>query len=106
MLKRKTSYILLFLAVTVFSVFLLSKWSLLENVDAREDQHYKRIKTFAESLSLVKKNYVEEVKEKDLVYGAIKGMLSSLDPHSSFMPPEVFNEMKVDTKGEFGGLGI
>jgi carboxyl-terminal processing protease len=106
MLKRKTSYILLFLAVTAFSVFLLSKWSLLENVDAREDQHYKRIKTFAESLSLVKKNYVEEVKEKDLVYGAIKGMLSSLDPHSSFMPPEVFNEMKVDTKGEFGGLGI
>ena len=106
MLRRKTSYILLFMAVIVFTALLFSQWSVLEDVDALEDYHYKRIKTFAESLSLVKKNYVEEVEEKDLVYGAIKGMLSSLDPHSSFMPPEIFNEMKVDTKGEFGGLGI
>ncbi len=106
MLRRKTSYILLFLAVIAFTALLFTQWSVLQDVDALEDSHYKRIKTFAESLSLVKKNYVEEVEEKDLVYGAIKGMLSSLDPHSSFMPPEIFNEMKVDTKGEFGGLGI
>jgi carboxyl-terminal processing protease len=88
------------------SGFVIGKWSLLENVDADENLHYKRIKTFAESLSLVKKNYVEEVEEKDLVYGAIKGMLNSLDPHSAFMPPEAFKELQVDTKGEFGGLGI
>ncbi|HDZ83856.1 MAG TPA: S41 family peptidase, partial [Nitrospirae bacterium] len=55
---------------------------------------------------LIKTNYVEEVDEKDLVYGAIKGMLNSLDPHSSFMTPEYFKEMQIDTKGEFGGLGI
>lgn len=49
---------------------------------------------------------MEEVSSKDLIYGAIKGMLNNLDPHSSFMTPEMYKEMQVDTKGEFGGLGI
>ena len=106
MFRRKTYFILTLITAIAVTGILLSKWSLLENVDAKEDSHYKRIKVFAESLSLVNKNYVEEVDEKDLVYGAIKGMLNSLDPHSSFMPPEIFKEMKIDTKGEFGGLGI
>jgi len=78
----------------------------VENVGAAGEP-YEKIKIFAEVLSLIKKNYVEEVKDdKDLIYGAIKGMLNSLDPHSSFMPPEAFKEMRIDTKGEFGGLGI
>jgi carboxyl-terminal processing protease len=67
---------------------------------------YDELKTFSEVLSTVQKNYVEEVKSKELVYGAIKGMLNTLDSHSSFMPPEAYKEMQVDTKGEFGGLGI
>ncbi len=67
---------------------------------------FDELKVFAEVLSLVQKNYVEETKTKDLVYGAIKGMLTTLDPHTSFMPPDVYKEMQVDTKGEFGGLGI
>src|ERR1019366_1803785 len=46
------------------------------------------------------------VKNKDLVYGAIKGMLETLDPHSNFLPPDVFKDMKIDTSGKFGGLGI
>ena len=49
-------------------------------------------------LSLVKKNYVEEVKTKDLIYEAIKGMLNSLDPHSAYMPPEAYKDMQLDTK--------
>jgi len=106
MLGKKTAFIIMLIAAITFSGLALTRLSLLEYVDAEESSHYERIKTFAESLSLVKKNYVEEVDEKDLVYGAIKGMLSSLDPHSSFMPPEAFREMQVDTKGEFGGLGI
>jgi carboxyl-terminal processing protease len=105
MFRHKTALIwILIVAVTFTGVFL--NLHLLENVDAEESDHYKRIKTFAETLSLVKKNYVEEVDEKELVYGAIKGMLNSLDPHSSFMTPEYFKEMQIDTKGEFGGLGI
>ena len=67
---------------------------------------YEQLKTFTEVLSMVQKYYVEPVNTKDLVYAAIKGMLNSLDPHSSFMPPEAFKEMQVETKGEFGGLGI
>ena len=57
-------------------------------------------------MAIVKKSYVEEVDTKKLIYGAINGMLASLDPHSSFMPPDTYKEMKVDTKGAFGGLGI
>lgn len=105
MFRHKTVLICLLIATITFTGVFLNR-NLLENVAAGENEHYKRIKTFAETLSLIKKNYVEEVDEKDLVYGAIKGMLSSLDPHSSFMPPEHFKEMKIDTKGEFGGLGI
>jgi carboxyl-terminal processing protease len=71
-----------------------------------EGEGYEELKTFAEVLSIVRKHYVEEVKTKDLIYAAIKGMLNSLDPHSSFMPPEAFKELQVETKGEFGGLGI
>lgn len=67
---------------------------------------YEELKTFIEVMTLIKKNYVDEVKTKDLLTGAIKGMVSSLDPHSSYMPPESFKELQVETKGEFGGLGI
>jgi len=67
---------------------------------------YEELKTFTEVMSMIKKHYVEEVKTKDLIYAAIKGMLNSLDPHSTFMPPEAYKEMQVETKGEFGGLGI
>ena len=67
---------------------------------------YEYIKLYTDTLSLVQKNYVEEVEVKKLVYGSIKGMLSDLDPHSSFMPPDMFKEMQVETTGSFGGLGI
>ncbi|HBR21030.1 MAG TPA: peptidase S41 [Nitrospiraceae bacterium] len=71
-----------------------------------EGDSYEYLKVFTEVLSIVKKNYVEEAKTKDLIYGAIKGMLNSLDPHSAFMPPEAYKDMQLDTKGEFGGIGI
>src|SRR3990172_1600047 len=71
-----------------------------------ENESYDGLKVFTEVLSVIQKNYVEEVKAKDLIYGAIKGMLNTLDVHSAFMPPEVYKEIQVDTKGEFGGLGI
>jgi carboxyl-terminal processing protease len=71
-----------------------------------EGETYEELKTFTEVLSMVKKHYVEEKETKDLVYGAIRGMLNSLDPHSNFLSPEAYKEMQVDTKGEFGGLGI
>jgi len=67
---------------------------------------YESIELFTDVLSIVKKSYVEDVDTKKLIYGAINGMLTSLDPHSSFMPPDTYKEMKIETKGAFGGLGI
>jgi len=57
-------------------------------------------------MGIVQKNYVKEVTDKELIQGAINGMLQSLDPHSSFLTEEMFKELQVETKGEFGGLGI
>lgn len=71
-----------------------------------ESDGYQELKLFTEVLNLVRKNYVEEVSTKDLIYGSIRGMLKSLDPHSDFLPPEAYKEMQIDTRGEFGGLGI
>ena len=71
-----------------------------------EDATYKQLELFARVLSYVQNNYVEKVDERQLVYGAIRGMLETLDPHTVFMPPEMFKEMKIDTSGEFGGLGL
>jgi carboxyl-terminal processing protease len=72
----------------------------------REDDTYKNLEVFARVLSYVENNYVEPADQRKLMHGAIKGMLETLDPHTLFMPPEVFKEMKIDTSGEFGGLGI
>ena len=57
-------------------------------------------------MAIIKKSYVEEVDNKKLIQGAIDGMLAKLDPHSAFMTPEPYKEMKVTMAGSFGGLGI
>jgi carboxyl-terminal processing protease len=67
---------------------------------------YEKLKTFSEILSLLEANYVEKVDANDLIDGAIRGMLKTLDPHTSYLPPESFTQMKVETSGRFGGLGI
>ncbi len=67
---------------------------------------YEYLKTFSDVIDLVKKNYVDEVKDKEIVYAAIKGVLESLDPHSSFLPPDMYKDIQTETKGEFGGIGI
>jgi len=68
--------------------------------------NYERLKIFADVLSIIQSNYVEEVDTDDVLYGAIDGMLETLDPHSSFLPPDIYHELQVETKGSFGGLGI
>ncbi len=78
----------------------------VENRVLAQGDGYEDLKVFSEALATLQKSYVEPVKTKDLAYGAIKGMLNALDAHSGFMPPEIYKEMQIDTKGEFGGLGI
>ena len=78
----------------------------LQRVNAVADSQYEDLRLFTDVLALIQRNYVEKPENKELVYGAIKGMLETLDPHSSFMTPEVYREMQVETRGEFSGLGI
>lgn len=74
--------------------------------EANEDTGYRTLELFTDVLSIIRKSYVEDVDMTELLYGAIRGMLVTLDPHSSFLTPEMYQEMKNDTHGEFGGLGI
>jgi carboxyl-terminal processing protease len=69
-------------------------------------EKYQNLEMFQKVLSFVEGNYVESTSSKDLIQGAIKGMLSTLDPHSNFLNQEVYRDMKVDTQGKFGGIGI
>lgn len=69
-------------------------------------ERYENLALFQKVLFFVEQNYVEDIKTKDLIYGAIRGMMDTLDPHSNFLPPEVFRDMKIDTSGKFGGIGI
>ncbi|MBI3324191.1 MAG: S41 family peptidase [Candidatus Omnitrophica bacterium] len=71
-----------------------------------EEALYKQLELFTDALSIVQADYVEEPEAKQLVYGALKGMLSILDPYSQFLDPDSYNELKVETEGHFGGLGI
>jgi carboxyl-terminal processing protease len=73
---------------------------------AKDEGTYAQLELFARVLSYVQNNYVEKVDERQLMYGAIKGMVETLDPHTVFMPPDVFQEMKMDTAGEFTGVGM
>ncbi len=67
---------------------------------------YKGLKTFADVIEMIEKNYVDPVDTEKLVQEAIQGMVSSLDPHSVLLPPEEFEDLQIDTKGKFTGIGI
>lgn len=67
---------------------------------------YQQLNLFGDVLERIRRDYVEPVEEKQLIENAINGMLSALDPHSSYMNPKSYKDMQVQTKGEFGGLGI
>lgn len=73
--------------------------------EKREDL-YNQIELFSYALTTVQSEYVEEKEAQDIIYGALKGMLGSLDPHSQFLNPEDYDELKTETQGKFGGLGI
>lgn len=70
------------------------------------DDIYAQIELFSYALTMIQSEYVEEKTPQDLIYGSLRGMLSSLDPHSLFMDPEEYDELKSETSGKFGGLGI
>jgi carboxyl-terminal processing protease len=102
--RKKGFWILTVILSVLVAVTFVGRLAITE-VSA-EDEAYEELRIFTEVLSQVTKNYVEKVEAKALIYNSIRGMLSSLDPHSAFLPPDAYKEMQVDTRGEFGGLGI
>lgn len=101
--KHGTPFVLLIVGIAL-GVFLSAHW--VPNVAAVGRQDYESLEAFSNILSIVRKNYVEEVDTKNLVSGAINGMLHSLDPHSAYLTPDLYKELQSDTQGRFGGLGI
>lgn len=94
-----------FLVFIFFGSFILFLFSQALSIEKREDT-YKALRLFSQVFRLIEENYVTDVNPKDLIFGAIDGMLSSLDPHSSLMKPEEFKELEIETKGSFTGIGI
>jgi len=92
----------IFLYLIIIFQFLIFKTSF----SANDEDIYKKIDLFSEVLDKINKEYVEEVNQSESMDAAINGVLQSLDPYSAYMTPEMFKEMKTETSGEFGGLGI
>ena len=90
-------------AVAVALLFLIPQSASTQEEKA---DTYRQLKLFGDVFERVRADYVEEVSDLELIESAIRGMLSSLDPHSSYLDPKSFRDMRVQTKGEFGGLGI
>ena len=102
--KRKT-FLSIFLACLLVAGVLFFHGN-REEVKADTDSVYKNIELFTEVLREIEKHYVEPEKPQKLIYGAIKGMVRSLDPHSSFMTKDEYQELMTETKGSFSGVGI
>jgi carboxyl-terminal processing protease len=90
----------------VFICSLFSSVNLFADEEKAKQDAYNKLKVFSEVLSLIESNYVEPVENDSMIEGAISGMVKSLDPHTSYMPPVSYKEMQVETTGKFGGLGI
>ncbi|HEX9777219.1 MAG TPA: PDZ domain-containing protein, partial [Geopsychrobacteraceae bacterium] len=95
----------LLLLLLFFCGLVLIQAELLSTAEAK-DESYRNLELFTDVLAIIQKSYVEEVDVKELIYGGIRGMLGTLDPHSSFLSPEMYQDMKADTHGEFGGVGM
>jgi carboxyl-terminal processing protease len=107
-MKRKFLQLVLLLLCILSAYPVFSKTSEAEKTEKgrQETETYRNLETFANVLDLLQKHYVDKVDSRDVLLGAINGMLSALDPHSSYMSPEDFKELQEDTRGSFSGIGI
>ena len=103
---RSSRYLYLTLLGVIMMVGVFTIMSSPSNSQTSRDQVYEDLSLFGEVFESIRDNYVEPVDDKELIHSAINGMLTSLDPHSSFLTADDFDQMQERTKGEFGGLGI
>ena len=105
MLKGLKVFLIIALFAAVICGFIAGATT-VSMVDAKSTDKYEKLSLFTKVMHLLETTYVEEVDVKKLIYGGIKGMLQELDPHSAFLDPNDYKEMKESTTGEFGGVGI
>ena len=104
-MKRKMRVLFVLACMVVFLTgMLLGGSSPIRNAEGQEIYDY--LKTYSEVLNIIKATYVDDVQESDLITASIKGMLESLDPHSSYLTPEAYKELQTEAKGEFRGVGV
>ncbi len=96
----------IWVAILVGALLWTAASGVMNALYAEGEDIYKGLKTLTDVLEIIEKSYVDEVKAKDLIEKAIQGMVSSLDPHSALLPPEAYEDLKIDTRGEFTGIGI
>ena len=101
---KKKSVIMFLIIIVCLGIF-LSPYKSISKV-TRKESIYKNMDLFVEVLREIEKNYVEPIHPRKLIYGAIRGMVKTLDPHSSFMTKDEYQELMVETKGSFTGVGI
>src|ERR1700687_5991600 len=94
------------IAAAAGAIFLFTLHQDVGAASSNSPETYTALKLFGDVFALVRTDYVDDVNDETLVEGAINGMLTSLDPHSNYLNVKNFNDMKVQTHGEFGGLGI
>jgi carboxyl-terminal processing protease len=94
------------LLIGVIAFFSVTTLAVSEADKKKAPDLYSQVELFSYALTTVQAEYVDEKEPKDLIYGALEGMLSSLDPHSQFLKPEDYEDLKTETQGKFGGLGI
>jgi len=92
--------------IQVYLIVFFTQFLFLKQINSAEIDIYKKIDLFGEVLEKINKEYVDEINQSESMDSAINGLLQSLDPYSSYMSPEIFEEMQTETSGEFGGLGI
>ena len=92
--------------IQLYLIIFLSSFLFSHSINSAETDIYKKIDLFGEVLEKINNEYVDEINQSESMDSAINGLLQSLDPYSSYMSPEIFQEMQTETSGEFGGLGI
>ena len=103
---KKIQHIKLWMVMVTAAVVWTIGAGFFGDLAAKSDESYEGLKIFSDVIQLIEKEYVDEVESKELIQKAIQGMVQSLDPHSSLLPPEAFEDLQIDTKGKFTGIGI
>jgi carboxyl-terminal processing protease len=105
-MRARTPLTKAFIAAAVLAALTLSLGGTSASKAVDPATTYEHLKLFTDVLAIIQNQYVDETEPREVLYGAIRGMLKTLDPHSSFLDPESYKEMQVETSGSFGGLGI